>query len=181
MKRLSLPIRSLLATLAVTVAFSSADAQRLVVSHDEWLTENGFFNANEQAFMSNVLTWFGAGAGGSVLIYSNSGALNNVAFASYLSGKGITRTVDANAASFAGYNAIFVEANALMNVPALTSYIQSGGNVFYIGGTGFPNAPGEAAYSNPLLNAFGFTFASQYNGLGTTNTAPFAGSAPFGA
>ncbi|MEP6833730.1 MAG: hypothetical protein ABJB74_10055 [Gemmatimonas sp.] len=181
MTRSSLTLRSLLATVGLALAASTAQAQHLVVSHDEWVTDNGFFGTNEKLFMSNALTWFGAGAGSQALIYSNSAMLNNVAFSGYLTGKGIASTVNANAASFAPYKVVFVEANQLLNAAGLTSYIQSGGNVVLFGGTGVPNAPGEAAYSNPFLNNFGFNFASQYNGLGTTNTAPFGATGPFGS
>ncbi len=181
MIRLSLPARSLLATVALTLTASAAQAQRVVVSHDEWVTQSGSFNANEQAFMSNTLNWFGAGSGSSALIYSNNSYITNSGFTSYLSGKGITSTTDANAASFAGFKVIFVEANQTMNAAGLASYVKGGGNVVYFGGTGQPNSAGEAAYSNAFLSSFGFNLADTYNGLGTVNTSGFAAQGPFGA
>lgn len=181
MIRSFLSVRTLVSAIGLVAAASVANAQRVVVSHDEWVTQVGSFNANEQAFIGNALSWFGAGVGSSALIYSNNAFINNTGFTNYLTGKGISSTVNASAASFAGFNVVFVEGNASMNSAALTAYVKAGGNVMYFGGTGIPNSAAEAAYSNPFLNSFGFNFANTYNGFGTVNTSSFAAAGPFGA
>lgn len=183
MSRWSLPLRSLIATVAMTVASSGAQAQRVVVSHDEWLTQSGLFAANEQAFITNTLNWFGAGSGSSALIYSDGSFLGNSGFTSYLTGKGIASTIAAAPLSFTGFKVVFVEGNPTFNAAGLAAYVKAGGNVVYFGGTGTGGAAGEAAYANPFLNAFGMNFASVYNNVNNTNvnTSGFAAQAPFGA
>ena len=62
---------------------------------------------------------------------------------------------------------MFGGGNPTQNGAGLASYVLGGGHVFYEGGTGNPDAIGEAAYSNAFLNAFGLGFAPSYNGLQT--------------
>ena len=150
-----------------------------VVSHDEWLTGASTFGVPEQQFLTNVLSFFGVSSG-NALIYSTNGFLNNGAFTSFLTTAGLTVTVDANAASFAGYNAVFGGGNPTQNGAGLASYVLGGGHVFYEGGTGNGGAAGEAAYSAAFLNGLGFAFAPVYNGLGPVNTSGFAGQSPYG-
>ena len=180
MNRQLFSLKLLSATIALSFAASAAEAQRLVVSHDEWLTGTGTFNADEQSFLTNVLGWFGVGAGNSALIYSSDAFITNAGFTNFLTGKGISSTLNADAGSFAGFQVVFVERNATMNSAALATYVQSGGNVLYFGGAG-PDPVTEAANSNPFLNAFGFNFADSYNGLGTVNTSGFAAQGQWGA
>jgi len=169
--------------LAFGVALSATDvsAQKVVVSHDEWFTYDGYFGANEQTFVSNALGWFGLGGSGNILLYSSNTFLTNATFQSYLTGMGYTVTVDVAPASFAGYGAVFSEGVAGLDGAGLASYAAGGGNVMYIGGTGIGGAAAEAAYSNSFLNGVGLSFASSYNGLGTVNTSGFAAMGPFGA
>lgn len=171
------------AALALGFAFSGMDlsAQKVVVSHDEWMTNTGYFNTNEQQFVENALDWFGLGGTGNILLYSGSSFLTNMTFQSYLTGLGYSVTVDAAPASFAGYGAVFSEGVASLNGAGLASYAAGGGNVFYWGGTGIGGAAAEAAYSNTFLNGVGLSFASSYNGIGTVNTTGFDAMGPFGA
>jgi PEP-CTERM motif len=150
-----------------------------VVSHDEWLTGNGTFNASEQQFLTNVLSYFGVSSG-NALIYSSNGFLTNGAFTSFLTTAGLTVAVDPSAASFAGYNVVFGGGNPTQNGAGLASYVLGGGHVFYEGGTGTGGAAGESAYSAAFLNGLGLGFATVYNGLNTVNTSGFAGQSPYG-
>jgi hypothetical protein len=182
--------RAVLTALAIAalVPVPSVSAQqKVVVSHDEWLTNgpnNGtlYFNANEQQFVGNTLDWFGLQSGSSVLLYSNDPYLTNQTVLTWLAARGYSVTVDASAApgTFGSYDAILTEGNATLDAAALASYVMNGGNVMYMGGTGIGGAAGEAGYSNPFLNAFGLSFASVYNGLGTVNTTGFDAQNPFG-
>lgn len=167
--------------LALALPASAASAQKVVVSHDEWLTQTGFFNANEQQLVRNALGWFGLSGSGNILLYSGNGFLTNAGFQSFLTGLGYTVTASAAPASFAGYAAVFSEGVPALNGAGLAAYAQGGGNVFYIGGTGIGGSVAEAAYSNSFLNLVGLSFASTYNGLGTQNTGAFAAQGPFGA
>jgi hypothetical protein len=151
-----------------------------VVSHDEWLTGSGTFGPSEQQFLTNVLSFFGVSSG-SALIYTNNGFLNNGTFTSFLTTAGLTVTVDANAASFGGYNVVFGGGNPTQNGAGLASYVLGGGHVFYEGGTGTGGSAAEAAYSAGFLNGLGFAFAPVYNGVGPVNTSGFASQGPFGA
>jgi hypothetical protein len=47
----------------------------------------------------------------------------------------------------------------------LIQYVQNGGNVYLMGGTGAGGAAGEAGFWNPFLNAFGLSLAPVYNGI----------------
>jgi hypothetical protein len=165
-----------LATFAGTAQAQGSE----VVSHDEWLTGGGTFNAPEQQFLTNVLSFFGVSSG-NALIYSTNGFLTNGTFTSFLAAAGLTVTIDANAASFAGYNVVFGGGNSTQNGAGLASYVIGGGHVFYEGGTGAGGPVAEAAYSAPFLNGLGLAFGTFYNGLGTQNTSTFAGQGPYGA
>ncbi|MEO5818689.1 MAG: hypothetical protein ABIT20_25700 [Gemmatimonadaceae bacterium] len=178
--RFSSLVKSGILALGLATVTTTAQAQgSAVVSHDEWVTGNGSFNTNEQQFLTNVLSFFGVSSG-SVLIYSGNSFLTGSQFQTFLTSSGLTVTVDANAASLAGYSVIFGGGNPSQNNAALTSYVLGGGHVFYEGGTGNGGAVAEAAYSNPFLNALGLGFTPAYNGLNTVNTSTFAAQAPYG-
>ncbi|MGD2068650.1 MAG: PEP-CTERM sorting domain-containing protein [Gemmatimonadota bacterium] len=177
-------LRTALAATLLLISAGNLHAQgRVVVSHDEWFTGDGFFNAGEQLFMSNTLNWFGVGSGASVLFYTDNVFLTNAPFQSWISGMGISITVDAAAASFAAYDAVFTSGNSNLSATgaALAAYVGSGGNVLTIGGTGIGGAAAEAAYNNVFLGALGLAMQSPYNGVGTVNTSGFASEGPFGA
>jgi len=179
--RLSSLFRTGLVALGLATVSGTAQAQgSVVVSHDEWLTGSGTFGANEQQFITNVLTFLGAGSGSNALIYSNNGFLTNGTFTNFLTAAGLNVTVNDAAAAFGSYSVVFGGGNATQNSAGLAAYVLGGGHVFYEGGTGTGGAAGEAAYSNSFLNAFGLGFAPSYNGLGTVNTSTFAGQAPYG-
>lgn len=170
----------LLATSLASLA-TGAHAQRVVVSHDEWMTQSGYFNANEKQFVSNALGWFGLSGGDDILLYSGSGFLTNMPFQDYLTSLGYSVTVDSSPASFSGYDAVFSEGVASLWGAGLATYAAGGGNVFYFGGTGIGGPVVEANYSNTFLNAVGFNFEGAYNGIGTVNTSGFAAQGPYGA
>jgi len=178
--RLSSLVKSGILALGLASLPGTAQAQgSAVVAHDEWMTGNGYFNASEQQFVTNVLGFFGVSSG-TALIYTDNSFLTGSQFLSFLASAGLTVTVDANAASLAGYNVVIGGGNASQNNAALAAYVLGGGHVFYEGGTGTGGSVGEAAYSNPFLNAIGLAFAPTYNGLNTINTSSFAGLTPYG-
>lgn len=177
----SLICTGLFAAAVVSVAGTAGAQNKVVVSHDEWFTNTGDFNANEQQFVLNATKWFGLNGTGNILLYSGDSYLTNSGFSSYLTSLGYSVTTNASASSFSSYGAVFVEGNPTYDAAGLGNYVRGGGNVFYIGGTGVGGASGEATYSNVFLNQFGLSFASTYNGLGTINTTGFDTQGPFGA
>jgi hypothetical protein len=64
------------------------------------------------------------------------------------------------------YDAIFLAGNAVPDSSVLIDYVNSGGSVYLAGGTGVGGAAAEAAQWAAFLNAFGFSFAPVYNGIG---------------
>lgn len=180
--------RVVVATLAIAAllpALSASAQQKVVVSHDEWLTNgpnNGAleFNANEQRFVSNALDWFGVPATANVLIYTDDPYITNHTFTDWLTARGYSVSVTTTPLSLSGYDVIFGEGNPSFNGAALASYVMNGGNVMYMGGTGIGGSVAEAGYSNTFLNAFGLSFADVYNGLNTVNTTGFDSQNPFG-
>ena len=179
----------ILATGLIVLASSVYAQGKVVVSHDEWFTGNGYFGnsayGDGQQFLINTLNWFGSAPGQNVLVYSNNGFLDNSALLSYLSGtRGFNVTVYPSelATNFSLYNAILVGGNSSMDAAGLAAYVFGGGNVFVEGGTGaWSSASDEAFYNNIFLNAVGLGFdGRQYNGLGTVTTVGFDGQGPFG-
>jgi hypothetical protein len=174
---------SVFAVLLFGTATSLSAQGRVVVSHDEWFTGDCCFGSDETQFVANTLGWFGVGSGDSVLLYSDNPFLTNASFQSWLNGQGIALTVNAGAASFAGYDAVFTAGNSNLSATgaALASYVQGGGSVLAIGGTGAGGAAFEAAYNNAFLGVFGIMMQDVYNGVGgDVSTAAFASQGPFG-
>ena len=58
----------------------------------------------------------------------------------------------------------------------LIQYVQNGGNVYLMGGTGVGGAASEAGFWNPFLNAFGLSFAPVYNDI--SDNIPIISSHP---
>lgn len=174
-----------LALAALVPGLSASAQQKVVVSHDEWLTngpDNGAleFNANEQQFVGNALDWFGIHSGASVLIYTDDPYITNHTFTDWLAARGYSVSVTTTPLSLSGYDVIFGEGNPSYDAAGLAAYVMNGGNVMYMGGTGIGGSVAEAAYSNAFLNLFGLAFADSYNGLGTVNTVGFDSQNPFG-
>jgi hypothetical protein len=180
-----------LAALALTAA--PLMAQRVVVSHDEWITNNAHLTpgSTQRRFIDNTLNWFGVGAGDRVLTWSgNQIAYINSPLSSVITSRGATYSqTTATPLNLSQYKTIFVGGFAIDNT-ALINYVLGGGNVVLLGGTCTRLAAGvgcdtdagqEAADWQPFLQRFGMGFAGQYNGFGTVNTAAFAGQGPFGA
>jgi len=163
---------------------TAAHAQgKVIASNDEWLTATlGSTGADDRKFLQNSLDWFGVVPGSSVLICSENVFLTNSGFTSFLTSLGLNPVVNAaeSASNFSNYDAIFVSSN--VNAALLTAYVNGGGNVFDIAGTGTMGGPvAEAAFNNAFLNNFGLGFAPTFQGvIGNVNTSAFAGQGVFG-
>ena len=178
--RAALAARVLLA-LAVTT-FGLAAQGRIVVNHDEWTFSSTGFGAAPAgataAFAQNVGSWLNGGNPGNYLVYSGNFGLTFGGLVTAMAAGGHvlsywTPSVGSpvTAAILSAYDGVFVSGpvpDANPNVAAeLVAYVQGGGSLYLAGGTGSFGGPGnEANYWNPVLNPFGLTIASNFNGYG---------------
>ncbi len=152
--------------MAATVP-SALAAGKIVINHDEWtFSSTGFGGQNDAGtFATNVAAFFTGGTPGSFLAYSSNFGLSNPALNTAMNGAGHTWTVSMaqpfTLATLSAYDGVFIGGNTLNN-QVLIDYVNAGGNVYIMGGTGSIN---ETTVFGPFLAAFGFSFGSPYNGL----------------
>ena len=146
-------------------------AGKIVVNNDEWpLSDSGFFAPNDPGvFATNVAAWFLGGSGtGKFHAYSTNLGLTGSSLATAMANAGHTWTtgtgITFNLSTLQTYNGIFLGGDSADN-NVLIQYVEAGGNVYLMGGTGWGGAPNEAARWNTFLNHFGLQFASSYNGV----------------
>lgn len=158
--------------LSVLLCAASFAQGKIVVNNDEWtLSDAGYTNAPDaDRFARNVASWFTGGGSGNFLAYSNNFGLTGSALANTMTNAGHTWTVSVanplNLAQMQNYDAVFLGGYYTnISIPDLIQYVQNGGNVYLMGGTGIGGAIFEANFWNPFLNAFGLDFAPQYNGI----------------
>lgn len=151
----------------------AAQAGKIVVANDEWtLSNTGFFSPNDPGvFATNVAAWFTGGGAGSFLAYSNNSGLTGSSLAGAMTGAGHTWVVDTTApeptlGQMQTYSGIFLGGGLSVDNDNLISYVEGGGNVYLMGGTGDGGAAVEAARWNTFLNHFGLSLAPSYNGIG---------------
>jgi hypothetical protein len=157
--------------------FTSAQAGRIVVANDEWtLSNSGFFAPNDPGvFAINVASWFG-GAGSNLLGFSSNFGVTGSLLANALTSAGHTWTVSTapslfTLANLQTYDGVFLSGDAPPGTLAaysqiLTDYVNGGGNIYVMAGTGLGGAAAEAARWNTFLGNFGLQFASSYQGIG---------------
>lgn len=162
-------------TVALCTLTTNAHAGKIVVSNDEFSLSNAGFDApNDPAqFSQNIANWFTGGGPGNFLAYTSPSPL------AYNNNFGLTGSMLANAMTTAGnawtvsiapvdlatllsYDGLFLAGDPLDNA-LLISYVNAGGNVYLVGGTGWGGPVDEAARWNTFLNAFGLAFSSSYN------------------
>ncbi len=179
----SAPARRSGALVAAAVLLSCASAPalagRVVVNHDEWTwSDTGFSQAggsNASNFAQNVVKFLDTDGtpGGNVLIYSNNFGFG-ASFSAALSGAGYTPTFDTAApftlANLLNYDAVYLGGGAFGKDDAvLADYVNAGGGVFIMAGTGDGGPAGEAARWNGFLGGFGLAFdGNNYNGVNGT-------------
>ena len=176
----------LLVLLVSAVLCTPAYAGKIVVNHDEWTLGNtGFTSAggtNAATFATNVAAFFTGGGPGNLLAYSSNFGLNQSSLNTAMTGAGHAWTVDPaatyNLATLLTYDGVFVGGHVSGVYPdngVLIDYVNAGGNVYVMAGTGNGGPGAEAAGWNNLLNAFGLAYlGNAYNGVGgvlPTNSA----------
>ncbi len=179
--------RALSVCAVVALASSSAFAQgRIIAIGDEWLLSDFSFTnqtSQTQQLASNIAGYFG-GAASQFAVFSTTVPLslggrgtNNASLASYMTSLGHTWSINPagtfTLANLQQYNGVFVDGAAVggnaASVSVLTQYVQGGGNVLVMAGTGdIGGAVGEANAWNPFLNTFGLAFGSEYFAVGSS-------------
>jgi hypothetical protein len=144
-------------------------AGKIVVNHDEWTMSSSGVNA--AAFAVNVADWFSPGGPGSFLVYTSNFGLDNSTFTNALTGAGHSVSVNTAALftlpGLSAYDGVFLGGYAgSYDAAVLTNYVNAGGNVYLMGGTG--SIAGEDTFWDGFLNNFGFEFGTSYNGIGGT-------------
>jgi len=131
---------------------------KIVVANDEWtLSDTGYLNAPDAGrFAKNVASWFTGGGSGNFLAYTNNFGLTGTELANTMANAGHTWTVSTagtlNLSLMQNYDAIFLGGYYTNIVIAdLIQYVQNGGNVYLMGGTGVGGAASEAGFWNPFL------------------------------
>lgn len=146
---------------------------RIVVNNDEWtLSDVGFASAPDTGrFALNVAAFLTGGAPARIHAYSNNFSYTGAALAATLSGAGYTYTTGTafpfTLENISGYEALFLGEDylTLSEIATLIAYVNGGGSVYLVGGTGIGGPDAEAAAWNPFLNVFGLAFESPYNNV----------------
>jgi hypothetical protein len=157
-------------------------AGKIVVANDEWtLSDFAFAVAPDTyAFARNVASYFTAGVPGNFLVFSSNFGLLGAVVESVVQASGHTWTIhtggDLSLAELQQYDAVFLAGTPADN-SVLIAYVQSGGDVYMAGGTGFGGSAAEAAQWAGFLNAFGLSFVGEsYNSI--EGVVPIASSHP---
>ena len=157
-KILLLLFTALLLVQYSSYALNEETCGKIVVSADEWPTTNEGYtktvSGSTDQFVKNVANYFTGGAQGHFLIATDNFAYAS-SFRNSLTSAGHTFVHDKNATNYSDYDGIFIGGQAY-NITLLTNYVESGGCVYVVGGTGFNNERGILL--NPFLNQYGLEF-----------------------
>jgi hypothetical protein len=160
---------------------------RIIAIGDEWLlSDPAFANSPVQTnqLAANIGTYFSNGGAGNFLAASNSPPLggnsrgvNGNALALAMQSLGHMWTIDAapamTLANLSQYDAVFFAGSigsGAANAATLAQYVQGGGSVLVMAGTGdLSSAVNEAAGWNSFLNQFGLGFGDTWFAVGQPN------------
>lgn len=164
--------RVILCAMAAAMMTAPVFAGRIVVNHDEWTMGTG--QPNAQQFAVNVANFLGGGSPGNILIYTDNTYLTNAGVVGSLQGAGYTVSnnlgITFDLPTLLTFDAIFMGGSVVnYNAQVLTDYVNAGGGVYLMAGTGFSGAF-EADGWDSFLNAFGLAFGPSYNGIAVTQT-----------
>ncbi len=174
----------------LAAAAALAGPGRIIAIGDEWLlSDEAFIQQPAQTLQlaTNISAYFHTSGVGHFLVLSTSPPVGGVTgqrgvlgsrLASAMTAAGNTWTVNPpiqfTLAALSNFDAIFFSGGSgsgAANAAILTQYVNAGGSVLVMSGTGDLGGPtGEAAAWNPFLQAFGLSFASSvWFGLGTNS------------
>jgi hypothetical protein len=170
-------LKKALALGALWGASSLAQAGYLVVNNDEWTLSNTGFSQSPDAsvFINNITNLFTGDQPGNFLAYSNNFGLTQSSLANAVTGAGHSWTVS-TAPPFTlpllqAYDAVFL-GGLYVNQTVVIDYLQGGGNVYIMAGTGIVGPETEANSWNQVLATAGLAFQPSYNGILDVNVAP---------
>jgi hypothetical protein len=163
-----------IAALSIFTFTVPAFAGRILVNNDEWaFTDFGYQRAGHENadLLARNVAEFLTGGTGEILIYSSNHGVTQPEFISSLRGAGynVTDGDEARGKSFElatlmNYDAIFMGGDALSkNDDVLADYVNRGGGVFLVLGTGVGGPLTEALLWNGFLNRFGLNLETTYN------------------
>jgi hypothetical protein len=167
------------ATLSLVSATSllttkAVQAQAVIAIGDEWLLSDEAFlsnNATTTALARNAASFLTGGANsGNFLAYSGNVGLTGASLAATMTGNGYTWTVSTaqpfTLATLSQYDAVFLaggSGSGAANAAVLQSYLNSGGSVLIMAGTGeLGGAVDEAAAWSPFLSPLGLAFGDTW-------------------
>lgn len=160
-------------TMISLVVTRPALAGRIVVNNDEWaFTGTGYAQAgitNTDTLVRNIAAFL-TGGSGRILIYSSDHGVSEAEFLATLDNAGYQITRDQSGATsfdlatLSTFDAIYLGGSALYkDDEVLKRYVNGGGSVFLVAGTGVGGPVDEAARWNAFLNHFGLHLTPAYN------------------
>lgn len=158
---------------------SSATAGKIVLANDEWTLSNaGFSTPNDPGtFVTNIISWFTDGSTGDFLAYSDNFGLTESLLAAAMTTADnsweVSTLVPFTLANLQNYDGVFLGGHSA-DTGVLIDYVNAGGNVYLMGGTGGLGYNGNYAQTeadawNPFLNTFGLGFEVVYNTLNVSS------------
>jgi len=149
---------------------TSSKVGKIIINADEWtLSDAGYQQAPDtDKFVQNIANWFTGGKPGKFHGLSTNFGLTQGSIARSFASGGHTWTTGVNIPltleSLRNYDGIFLGGDKV-DSQLLIDYVNAGGNVYVMAGTGWGGAVVEANNWNPFLTAFGLKFAGQYNNI----------------
>jgi len=169
----------LIATLCLLLPLQ-ATAGYLIVNNDEWtLSNTGFTNSpTTDVFINNITNLFTGDQPGDFLAYSANFGLGQSDLANAMTAAGHDWTVSTadpfNLTTLSAYDGVFLGGHVgggYLPTQPVIDYLQGGGNVYIMAGTGNGGSAAEAAAWNPILATAGLQYQGSYNGV-SSSVAP---------
>lgn len=160
-----------LSLILLTVLANSAHAGWLVANNDEWtLSNHGYaMSPDADTFINNVTNLFSGDQSGNFLAYSSNFGLTQSSLRQSVESAGHTWTVSTSVTfdlpTLQAYDGIFLGGN-YVNQQTVIDYLDQGGNVYIMAGTGWNGAVTEANSWNQVLAQAGLQYTPSYNGIG---------------
>lgn len=159
-------------TPGVSAAIRAGGPGRIIAFHDEWALANHSFelSTGSPQFARNVARFLAGGRAGRFLAWSDNVGLRGDSVAATMRAAGHvwvnTQRRDLTLDDLEQFDAVFVGGGIVPPAALLDAYVQAGGGVYVLGGTG--ETPGaspahEAAHWNAFLHRYGIEFAPEWN------------------
>ncbi len=159
----------------LTLLANSAHAGWLVANNDEWTFSNHGYSQSPDAdnFINNVTNLFTGDQSGNFLAYSSNFGLTGSTLRQSVEDAGHTWTVTTSVTfdlpTLESYDGIFLGGN-YVNQQTVIDYLDQGGNVYIMAGTGWGGSVTEANSWNQVLAEAGLQYSPTYNGIGGITT-----------